>query len=135
MLVDLEHPIYEILDPVWKEYTDTYGYDISFIEYYEVKEYRLGDSFGKHTDIHGSPNNDIERKKEEFRKSKFLVVNSTGFDDYYLLRSNGLDTEEDTEFEVKENATTRGLVSAFSKYAGNRVNNRVILNRFIGLIS
>ena len=79
--------------------------------------------------------NDIERKKEEFRKSKFLVVNSTGFDDYYLLRSNGLDTEEDTEFEVKENATTRGLVSAFSKYAGNRVNNRVILNRFIGLIS
>ena len=64
-----------------------------------------------------------------------VFVNSTGFDDYYLLRSNGLDTEEDTEFEVKENATTRGLVSAFSKYAGNRVNNRVILNRFIGLIS
>ena len=77
----------------------------------------------------------IEAKKEEFRKSKFLIVDSTGFDNYYILRSNGLDTEEDTEFEVKENATTRGLVSAFSKYAGNRVNNRVILNRFIGLIS
>jgi len=64
-----------------------------------------------------------------------LVVNATGFDDYYILRSNGLDTDEDAEFEVKENATTRGLVSAFNKYAGGRINNRVILNRFIGLIS
>jgi len=79
--------------------------------------------------------NEREKKKEEFRKSKFLVVNSTGFDDYYVLRSTGLDIDEDAEFEVRENATTRGLVSAFSKYAGNRINNRVILNRFIGLIS
>ena len=62
-------------------------------------------------------------------------MNSTGFDDYYVLRSTGLDIDEDAEFEVRENATTRGLVSAFSKYAGNRINNRVILNRFIGLIS
>jgi len=27
------------------------------------------------------------------------------------------------------------LVSAFSKYAGNRLNNRVVLNRFVGMIS
>jgi hypothetical protein len=27
------------------------------------------------------------------------------------------------------------LVSAFSKYAGNRLSNRVVLNRFIGMIS
>lgn len=72
--------------------------------------------------------------KEQFRKEKFLVLKNTGFDEYYLLRSNGLDTEEDAIFEVKENATKRGLVSAFSKYAGNRINNRVILNRFINLI-
>ena len=90
---------------------------------------RLGDFFP------GASFYDIEKKKEEFRKSKFLVVNSTGFDDYYILRSNGLDTDEDAELEVKENATTRGLVTAFNKYAGGRINNRVILNRFIGLIS
>ena len=77
----------------------------------------------------------LDKKREEFRKSKYLIVDSAGYDEYYILRSNGLDTDEDTEFEVKENATTRGLVTAFNKYAGNRVNNRVILNRFIGLIS
>ena len=73
--------------------------------------------------------------KEQFRKDKFFVVQNTGFDEYYLLRSNGLDTDEDATFEVKENATKRGIVSAFSKYAGNRINNRVILNRFINLIT
>jgi hypothetical protein len=26
-------------------------------------------------------------------------------------------------------------VSAFSKFAGNRLNNRVVLNRFIGMIA
>ena len=63
------------------------------------------------------------------------MVTSSGYDEYYLLRSEGLDTEEDSEFEVKENATTRGLVSAFSKYTGNRLSSRVVLNRFIGMIA
>jgi len=64
-----------------------------------------------------------------------LVINNGGFDEYYFLRSESLDTDADDSFEVKENATTRGLVSAFTKYAGGRVANRVILNRFIGLIA
>ena len=76
-----------------------------------------------------------DKYKAEFRKNKSMVVTSAGFDEYYLLRSEGLDTDEDVGFEVKENATTRGLVSAFSKYAGNRLNNRVVLNRFVGMIS
>ena len=78
---------------------------------------------------------DITNLRTQFRKNKYQVVTTAGFDEYYLLRSEGLDTDEDVEFEVKENATTRGLVSAFSKYAGNRLSNRVVLNRFIGLIS
>jgi hypothetical protein len=73
--------------------------------------------------------------KSEFRSKKYAIVTSAGFDEYYLLRSNGLDTDDDVEFVVKENATTRGLVSAFSKYTGNRLSNRVVLNRFIGMIA
>lgn len=77
----------------------------------------------------------LDKYKYEFRKNKSMIVNSTGYDAYYLLRSEGLDTDDDFEFEVKENATTRGLVSAFSKYAGNRLANRVVLNSFIGMIA
>jgi hypothetical protein len=78
---------------------------------------------------------DMNSIKSSFRKEKYSIVKNAGFDEYYLLRSESLDTEEDVEFEVKENATTRGLVSAFSKYAGNKVSSRVVLNRFIGMIS
>ena len=76
-----------------------------------------------------------EKYRAEFRKNKCMTITSAGYDEYYLLRSEGLDTDEDTEFVVKENAKTRGLVSAFSKYAGNRLANRVVLNRFIGMIA
>lgn len=76
-----------------------------------------------------------DKIKSQFRKNKSMVVTSAGYDEYYLLRAEGLDTDDDVTFEVKENATTRGLVTAFSKYAGNRLNNRVVLNRFVGMIS
>jgi hypothetical protein len=76
-----------------------------------------------------------DKLKSEFRKNKCITVTSAGYDEYYLLRSEGLDTDDDVEFTVKENATTRGLVSAFSKYTSNRLSNRVVLNRFIGMIS
>ena len=70
-----------------------------------------------------------------FSKEKSLVVTSAGFDEYYMLRANAMNTEEEAEFTVKENFTTKGLVSAFSKYTGNRLSNRVVLNRFIGMIA
>jgi hypothetical protein len=73
--------------------------------------------------------------KERFRKESSLVVTSTGFDDYYILRSNGLDTDDNEELVFKENATTRGMVSAFSKYNSKKVTSRVVLNRFIDLIA
>lgn len=76
-----------------------------------------------------------EAIKEEFRKNNCMVVKSSGFDEYYVLRSNGLVLDEEQEFVVRENATTRGLVTAFSKFANGRIQNRVILNRFIGMIT
>jgi hypothetical protein len=79
-----------------------------------------------------SVNHDLLRA--EFRKNKYAVFTNAGYDEYYMLKSDALDTDEDVEFEVKSQ-TTRGLVSAFSKYTGNRLNNRVVLNRFIGMIT
>ena len=73
--------------------------------------------------------------KEAARKDRYCIVNNAGFDEYYLLRSESMNTDENNELIVKENATTRGIVSAFNKYASGRVNNRVVLNRFIDLIT
>jgi hypothetical protein len=78
---------------------------------------------------------DREEQRKKFRSNKYQVVTSEGYDEYYLLHAEGLETDDDAEFEVKENATTRGFVSAFTKFNNNRKANRVVLNRFIGLIT
>ena len=75
-----------------------------------------------------------EKRVADFRKNNFTYLNNVGYDEYYFLRSDKLDTDEDDEFEVSS-TTTRGLVSAFSKYTSNRVSNRIVLNRFINLIA
>jgi hypothetical protein len=76
-----------------------------------------------------------EEMKDNFRKTKYAILENTGYDEYYILRSNGLDTDEDSTFEVKENSTFRGIASAFTKYNNGKHNSRVVLNRFIGLIA
>jgi predicted nucleic-acid-binding Zn-ribbon protein len=70
----------------------------------------------------------------KFRKDKYLVIEGCGYNEYYALKSDN-DMDDESEFIVDANATKRGLVSAFSKYTKNKINNRVVLNRFIGLIS
>jgi predicted nucleic-acid-binding Zn-ribbon protein len=70
----------------------------------------------------------------KFRKNKYLIIEGCGYNEYYALKSDN-DMDDESEFIVDANATKRGLVSAFSKYTKNKINNRVVLNRFIGLIS
>lgn len=77
----------------------------------------------------------IQQFKDKFKKESCLVINSTGFDDYYVLRSTGLSIDDEEELVFKENATTRGMVSAFTKHTGKKITSRVVLNRFIDLIS
>lgn len=75
-----------------------------------------------------------QNMRSEFSKNHYSVIYNSGFDEYYLLRSKKGDNIED-QFTVKENSTTKGLVSAFSKFNNKRNTNRVILNRFINLIT
>lgn len=68
-----------------------------------------------------------------FSKNKYCVATNAGFDEYYLMLSDKGE-KEDEGFTVKENATAKSIASAFTKYTGNKMSNRVMLNRFIGLI-
>jgi len=77
----------------------------------------------------------MEEIKKKFRSNKYAVVTSEGYDEYYLLRAEGLDIDDDAELDVNTNTTTRGFVSAFTKLNNNRKANRVVLNRFINLIA
>ena len=76
-----------------------------------------------------------EKMKKDFRNNKFQVITNGGFDEYYLLRSESLDTDEESEFEVEETATLRKIASEFNKFSSSRKSSRVVLNRFIDLIA
>jgi hypothetical protein len=80
-----------------------------------------------------NPNQNNDKKLRDFRKNNYTVIDTAGYDDYYILRSDKLDID-DEEFSVTAN-TTKSLVSAFSKYTNNKISNRVVLNRFIHLIA
>ena len=77
----------------------------------------------------------VDKMKKDFRTNKFQVITNGGFDEYYLLRSEGLDTDEDSEFEVEESASLKKIASEFNKFSSSRKSSRVVLNRFIDLIA
>jgi hypothetical protein len=74
--------------------------------------------------------------KEFFRKNKYLVLNTRCFDEYYLLKDESIDDSEldFNEVEVRSSAS-RSIVSSFTKFNRNRLEGRVVLNRFIELIA
>lgn len=84
-------------------------------------------------EIYSKDENAAEKLKTDFRKSENVVITTSGYDEYYFIRSEDMDTEEDEL--VVTGTTTRSFVSAFSKYTGNKVSSRIILNRFIKLIA
>ena len=85
--------------------------------------------------VHWSTNREyIDSIMSEFRKEKIYVIEKNGYDEYYFIGTNTLDTDDDEELTVNS-TTVRGLVNAFSKYTGGKVNSRVILNRFIRMVA
>jgi hypothetical protein len=76
---------------------------------------------------------DVEQQYQDFRLQGHTQMNDVGYDEYYIIKSDKMGID-DAELEVT-NDTTRSLVSAFTKYTGNKVSNRVVLNRFIKLIA
>ena len=77
---------------------------------------------------------ELDELKKKFRKDNYMVVKTAGYDEYYLLRHDGFSDEEE-EFEVDEDASMRSIANAFVKFNMSRKTSRIILNRFIGLIS
>lgn len=105
LLYDASHPVYEILDNAWHKCAMEHGCELSFIEYYEIKGYEVGDSFGEHVDTHGAPNMLEERKLN-------LIVQLSDTTNY-----------EGGDLYIKEHHATRNIGSGifFPPYVLHRV--------------
>ena len=82
--------------------------------------------------------NTVKQSSEQLRKEfnsngSIALPEYEGFSEYYML-SGGKDLQtaddEDFEFEVKENATTRQIAKAFTNARKDRMGSRVVLQRF-----
>jgi hypothetical protein len=80
------------------------------------------------------PNHSHEKTVAEFRSTTSIVMKNSGYDEFYVIKSDKMDVDDEVELEVKK-TTARSIATAFKKYSTTKVLNRVILNKFIQMIA
>ena len=80
---------------------------------------------------------EMDQLRTKFRTEKNMILEPKGFDEYYLLKSDGIGADDLLDFDsvpIKTN-TNKSIVTAFKKFNKTRLESRVVLNRFINLIT
>ena len=76
---------------------------------------------------------DLAHARVEWRNTKTASIKTSGYHTYFGLSSNAL--SNDTEFEVKEDATKADIKKAFAKTLKGKKMNKKILSEFIELVA
>ena len=76
---------------------------------------------------------DLAYARVEWRNTKTASIKTSGYHTYFGLSSNAL--SNDTEFEVKEDATKADIKRAFAKTLKGKKMNKKILSEFIELVA
>ena len=74
-----------------------------------------------------------KEKRISWRKDRSVTLKDVGYDSYFLLADSALDN--DTEFEVRVDATKTQIRNAFKKSLGSKKMNKRVLNRFVALVA
>jgi hypothetical protein len=96
----------------------------------EVKNF-LRNNF---TDDIASNNIQVDKIAGLFRKNNYYTLVNKCFDEWYIIKDDSLDTDE-VEMEEVTNTSTKSLVKVFKNYTKNKLENKLVLNSFIRLIS
>jgi len=76
---------------------------------------------------------DLINARVNWRNTKTASIKTSGYHTYFGLSSNAL--SNDTEFEVKEDATKADIKKAFAKTLKGKKMNKKILSEFIELVA
>ena len=77
--------------------------------------------------------NDQEVARRQWRKDKTFTIKDAGYDSYFVLGDSILDNQ--TDFDVKEDATKTQIRNAFKKSLGSKKMNKRVLNEFVSLVA
>jgi hypothetical protein len=69
----------------------------------------------------------------EWKKQKSFCIKNSGYDAYFGISANAL--AQETEFEVKDDATKSQIKSAFVKSLRVKKLNKKVLGEFISLVA
>ena len=121
----------------WYSQTDVYLQnlrdkfsDVNFIGIRIVSTREGGAFIRRYT---GSYGDKYEKLIKDWKKNKSCSIKNSGYHTYFGLSSSALDNE--TEFEVKEDATKAQIRSAFKKSLNGKKMNKKVLGEFIELVA
>lgn len=58
----MDHVVHSLLQPAWDEVIEFFKFDVDMVEPYELKQYKMGNFFTKHTDNYFNLTEEIDRK-------------------------------------------------------------------------
>ena len=124
------------LDCEWYEFTDVLlrnikdkFKDTNFIGIRVLESRDAGAFIRRYCGYYGET---YDKAMTAWRKEKAFSIKSSGYSSYFGLSANAL--SQDTEFEVKEDATKTQIKSAFVKSLKSKKMNKKILGEFVELI-
>jgi len=78
----------------------------------------------------------VDRAMKEMRKNKVVMLESKGYDQYYILPGGGsLAVENEGLADDLAGASKAKLKTAFAKSNKGRIQSRVLLNKFVGMVA
>ena len=129
MTYAIGHEWFQFTDVLLQNLRDNFK-DVNFIGI-RVLEPRDANSFIRRYYGYFSP--ETEKIMSIWRKEKAFTIKSSGYDSYFGMSANSL--SQDSEFEVKEDATKTQIKSAFAKSLKSKKMNKKILGEFVELIA
>ena len=90
---------------------------------------RDGMRFARH---YNADEKELNIMEKDWKKSKSYIIKNSGYDAYIVMSSHHLN--QDSEFEVKEDATKSQIKTAFAKSLKTKKLNKKVLGEFISLV-
>ena len=72
---------------------------------------------------------------KELTKNKFVALEHDGYTEFFVIKGGADLDVEDSGFNVEDGLSKRKLATAFKKHSKSKLENRVLLSRFIELIA
>ena len=110
-------------------------FDVNVIGYYIADGLGsdLNNAISYQLDI--EDNHDFAKYKTNFRKNGFIVGEQLGYTAFFIIKGGKtLDTTTE-KLDVEDGVTKRVLTTAFKKHNKSKLTNRVVLTKFVELIS